>query len=374
MMKQIVLCTLVALVCLSIATAQITKLDNGLAGQQFVYQPPADQFIQKCDIKGKPLDMMIIVDSSGSVQDKWPDVQAVLKSVIRYITIAPDGSATRVSMLIYAKNVRKVFDFNTFYRREDMLKAVDNVRPINGVTNTGNALNTSLQYWNEERGMRGPEVPKFLFLFSDGRASDFPKDTDSALILRDTYNIPIFVYGYGEHLDWNPLTEIVGGDSLHIVNSRNASEMFNWIAPWKGIEICEDVPACIPGAHRPVDLLFIIDTSSSFEEKFPDTINFVQSMLNNINVHPDAVRVSMIMYSTRPQLVFDFKKYKSTNELNAMLIKLAGPKVSGTTGTAEALKLATEVFEPIYGARSSDDVKRVAMILTDGHSTSNPNV
>lgn len=60
------------------------------------------KFVGKCDIRGKPLDLMYIVDSSGSVGPQWEQTLSVLKDLTNFVTIAPDGSATRISFLLYA--------------------------------------------------------------------------------------------------------------------------------------------------------------------------------------------------------------------------------------------------------------------------------
>lgn len=51
----------------------------------------------------------------------------------------------------FSGSAQNVFDFNTFFRREEINARMSQIQPINGVTNTGKAFNESLKYWTEER-------------------------------------------------------------------------------------------------------------------------------------------------------------------------------------------------------------------------------
>lgn len=59
--------------------------------------------------------------------------------------------------------------------------------------------------------MRGPSVPKIVFLFGDGRASDYPKDYQNAQMLRNKLNIQFYAFGLGEYLDYSSLKRVLAG-------------------------------------------------------------------------------------------------------------------------------------------------------------------
>lgn len=57
--------------------------------------------------------------------------------------------------------------------------------------------------------MRSSDVPKIIYLLSDGRTHDYPKDTEMAGLLRRTIaNVDIYAYGTGEYVAMNELLAI----------------------------------------------------------------------------------------------------------------------------------------------------------------------
>lgn len=57
--------------------------------------------------------------------------------------------------------------------------------------------------------MRGPSVPKILYLLSDGRTHDFPMDSEMAEQIRKRIpSIEVWAYGTGEYVAWTALANI----------------------------------------------------------------------------------------------------------------------------------------------------------------------
>lgn len=57
--------------------------------------------------------------------------------------------------------------------------------------------------------MRPSNVRKIIYLLSDGRTHDYPKDTEFADLLRQQIdNIDIYAYGTGEYVAMNELIAI----------------------------------------------------------------------------------------------------------------------------------------------------------------------
>jgi uncharacterized protein YegL len=352
------------------------KIENSIADPVTVYKQRDEQVTQRCKISGPPLDLMFVIDSSGSLRDQFDNQLQVVRNTLNNLAIAEDS--VRVSIIQYASIPKNRFSFNTYFNRNDMLKRVNTFTTTGSTTNTGKALEYAIGQWTEDNGMR-PErlnVKRILFLLSDGRSTDYPQDKLNAEILRKEKNIELYAFGLGEYIDWAVLREVVSGSRregyLHVVNSRNVSATTEWFNPWKGVEICEEVPVCIPGSHRPLDLMFIIDSSTSVTNTFEDGINFARRAINSVNIHPDSTRVSMIVYSSTPRLVFKFDD-PSTQNNSAVLDKMMKiDPVDGTTKTASALKLAYDVFGPNGGGRPG--AEKLAIVVTDGFSTDSPGI
>ncbi len=56
--------------------------------------------------------------------------------------------------------------------------------------------------------MRGPEVPKLVFLLSDGRTHDFPYDEIFASRMRAVHHVDIWAYGTGDYVAMGELVNI----------------------------------------------------------------------------------------------------------------------------------------------------------------------
>jgi len=372
------------LACLAACALAQIKIDNSIADPEVVLAPPPDQTKQLCRIEGPPLDLMFVIDSSGSLRDKFREQIDTVIKVLNNVAISPES--VRVAVVQYSTRPQLRFNFLTYNNRADMLRVVENLVTTGSTTNTGEALEFVYDLWTEANGMRPDRqnVKRILYLLSDGRSTDHPKDSTWGERLRQDKNIEMYAFGLGKYIDWPILREVITGSRSsgydRIVNSENATAMVQWFAPWKGAEICDEVPVCIPGAHRPLDLMFIVDTSTSVNEDpanpsqgIEESLNFVRRVLNNVNVNPQATRVAMIKYSSNPTLVFQFNSPDARNN-SAVMAKLRSFRaVPGTTHTADALKEASKIFDLQYGARGPE-VKKLAIVISDGYSTDQPAV
>lgn len=346
----------------------VKQIDNGIAPPEIVHEVLDQEYAPRCTVVGKPLDLLFVLDSSGSLKNKFQDELDVIREIVNTVAIGQD--ATRVSLVQFSGVQRTEFHFNTFYNRRNVFEAVDTLRHVSGITKTGAALNYSRQELTTANGMRGPEVPKLVFLLSDGRTHDYPEDKIQADRIRtDFHPIDIWAYGTGDYVAIGELINITRNPDK-IVTNKNLHRIAELFAEYKGTEVCKEVPVCIPGSDKPLDLMFIFDASNSLIERFTEQRNFMHRVLNSINVHPKAVRLALISYSGTVQVDFDFKKYRNNDDVHAYINKMHS--YNGTTRTQMALRKAFDMFEPDFGIR--DGVPRMAIIITDGHALKNPAV
>jgi hypothetical protein len=55
---------------------------------------------------------------------------------------------------------------------------------------------------------------------------------------------------------------------------------------------CRLILVCVRGSDKPLDLTLVIDSSDSIDAVFHEQITFVvERIIQNINVHPEAVRL-----------------------------------------------------------------------------------
>lgn len=113
-----------------------------------------------------------------------------------------------------------------------------------------------------------------------------------------------------------------------------------------------------------LDIVFVLDASGSIDPSdFEIAKNFTAEVISRFDVGPDAVRVSLISYSSDVTYHFNFTDHTST--LSAKRAALAIPKISGGTSTWLALDAASNLFS---NSSTRDGVAKVAVVATDGQS------
>uniref|UniRef100_A0A914VWI4 Uncharacterized protein n=1 Tax=Plectus sambesii TaxID=2011161 RepID=A0A914VWI4_9BILA len=222
--------------------------------------------------------------------------------------------------------------------------------------------------------MRDASVPKVVFLLSDGRTADFPKDLQfSAAMRKAVPNLNIWAYGTGDYVAIEQLVNMTLSYDK-IVTNQNLTKLEPMFDGYRGIEICEKAPVCVKGSDKPLDLMLIIDASESVEDLFQEQITFaIERVVQNININPEAVRLALITYSGKSTINFKFNDPRFSNN-SAVIRHLNNVKaIKGTTQTPLALNDAVELFmdrDGTSGVRKG--VKRVAIVITDGHSARSP--
>ncbi|VDL84595.1 unnamed protein product [Nippostrongylus brasiliensis] len=267
------------------------------------------------------------------------------------------------------------FNFHKFTSREDLLAALDVLRHVSGITRIGGAFEFTLEAMKDRsNGLRGNDVPKILYLLSDGRTHDFPKDWEMANVVRKTIpNIDIWAYGTGNYVAMTALVNYTQ-DATRIITNANLNKLESLFDPYHGVEICEKIPSCVKGSDKPVDLVLVIDASESLYQLFKEQIQFATDrIINNIHIHPDAVRMALITYSgqTFTHFKFNSRGFSNNSAVIAHLNTLRS--IKGTTNTHMALTAADTLLKstnPNDGMR--EGVPKMIIVLTDGHSATTP--
>ncbi|XP_023250520.1 matrilin-3-like isoform X4 [Seriola lalandi dorsalis] len=160
--------------------------------------------------------------------------------------------------------------------------------------------------------------------------------------------------------------------------SKLSSQLHHNAAPfasWQPAKDSSGSPASIrTGAatrsncrNRPIDLVFIIDSSRSVRPaEFEKAKEFLQDMVDSLEIGSDATRVGLVNYASTVQIEFLLKTYFDKSSLKQALARVE-PLASGTM-TGMAIKTAMEkAFTAEAGARASSvNIAKVAIIVTDG--------
>uniref|UniRef100_A0A1I7ZCJ7 VWFA domain-containing protein n=1 Tax=Steinernema glaseri TaxID=37863 RepID=A0A1I7ZCJ7_9BILA len=129
----------------------------------------------------------------------------------------------------------------------------------------------------------------------------------------------------------------------------------------------------------PVDLLFLVDSSSSIGlNNFETVKNFINSFLDNVDIAPGRSRVATIIFDKEPTVYFNFDRFYSHNTIKRAISKL--PYRGGPTFLAKALNFAAGILWQEQNMKSGryrkhklmptpkHDRLQVMVIVSDGYS------
>lgn len=118
-----------------------------------------------------------------------------------------------------------------------------------------------------------------------------------------------------------------------------------------------------PSVRNKADVVFVMDSSGSIGKvDYNREKQFVKDLINVFSISPNATRVSTIIYSDFPKLVFDFNSYSDKRSINTGIDNLE--YLGNRTRIDKALALGLTVF-----SKSRPSVPRIAFVLTDGRQT-----
>ncbi|XP_048238745.1 uncharacterized protein LOC124119917 [Haliotis rufescens] len=120
------------------------------------------------------------------------------------------------------------------------------------------------------------------------------------------------------------------------------------------------------GCKTQLDLAFILDGSGSVSTSdFNRMIKFVENVTKKLDISKDEVKVSTVEYGSSVGDDIEFKDFASKSSLVSAIAKIRKSD-SGTNTAAAILHTVNVLFRPAAGARPN--AKRVAILMTDGHS------
>ncbi|CAE1239155.1 COL6A [Acanthosepion pharaonis] len=233
-------------------------------------------------------------------------------------------------------------------------------------TNTGDALRTLLStMFKEEHGSR-PNVKHVAILLTDGNSQDKEATLHAADACHDA-NIKVFAIAIGDYIDHREVKAIASNPKAkYYFKTKNFDTLNEILDNLIGRSCKDEKPEC---PEHPIDLVFILDDSNTIWDKlFQKQLNFVNNFIDlmNVGMGVNQVRVGVETFSE-----FAHAKVTMGNSIDKASLKKRIRAISREnapwTNTGDALrKLLSTMFKEEHGSRPN--VKRVAILLTDGNS------
>ena len=166
--------------------------------------------------------MGFILDSSGSLRYQYDKEKDFLKQVASSFVIGEDHA--RMSVITFSYYVEHSIKLNDFDSEESFFKAVDGIPLMGSVTRIDRALQLAEKEMFSFKNGGRPNVPKLLFLLTDGSQTKGGDSIDPAIVSKEIIKrgIKVITVGIGNNVDINELSQISGSnDSTFTAQSFN---------------------------------------------------------------------------------------------------------------------------------------------------------
>ncbi|XP_037136411.1 uncharacterized protein col6a3 isoform X2 [Syngnathus acus] len=322
----------------------------------------------KMNEKRRGRDMVFLLDGSDATRNSFPAMRDFVQRVVE--TLSLDDDKDRVSLVQYSRDAAVQFYLNTYTTKGEILDIVRGLRHRGGrPLNTGAAL----QYLRDNvftasagsRRLQG--VPQVLILLSGGRSLDSVDAPASAL---KQLGVLIFAIG-SRSSDSGELQKIAhdprfGLSVPEFTDLPSVQQQLQSSVEAVVIDVTPETPSVIAEAKK--DVVFLLDGSDGTRNGFPAMRNFVEQVVEKLNVGVNKDRVSVVQYGRDPETSFYLNTYTAREDVvNA----LRGLRHRGgrPLNTGAALQYVRDnVFTNSSGSRRSQGVPQILILLNGGRS------
>ncbi|XP_073729648.1 collagen alpha-6(VI) chain isoform X2 [Misgurnus anguillicaudatus] len=325
-------------------------------------------------------DIAFIVDQSSNVRSgHFRLVRNFLKKTIRALEIENNRTNKiniKVAVILYSNTPQADVYFNTFDKKDDILRYINSISYGRGKTNTGAALKFAEEkVFTKARGSRRHEhVQQVAVVITDGKSSD---DASTAAASLRRSGVTVFAVGIQEPSE-SDLRQIASYPHTKFVfNVENFNEL-NSLAQILPRTLCNDITdSIIPSTKFSVlqegcklteeaDIYFLLDESGSISySDFDDMKSFIMEFLDVLEIAPDKVRVGVVKFASRATVTFQLNTYSTKDAVQKAVKSLF--MEGGGTRTDLGLQEMIPLFKDAARTRGKK-VRELLIVITDGKS------
>ncbi|XP_062258342.1 collagen alpha-3(VI) chain-like isoform X5 [Platichthys flesus] len=320
----------------------------------------------------KGRDFVFLLDGSDGTRIVFPAMRDFVQRVVE--TLSVDDNKDRVSVVQYSTDPAVQFYLNTYRTKGEIFDTLRGLKHKGGrPLNTGAAL----QYLRDNvftasAGSRRLEgVPQVLILLSGGRSFDSVDAPASAL---KKMGVLIFAIGTRSS-DSTELRKIAQDPSYALsvpefTDLPSVQQQLQSSVEDVVIDVTPLEPTVLVETAKK-DIVFLLDGSDGTRNGFPAMRDFVERVVEKLNVGENKDRVSVVQYSRDAEVHFYLNTYTTREDI---VDSVRGLRYRGgrPLNTGAALQYVRDnVFTSSSGSRRQQGVPQMLILLNGGKSFDN---
>ncbi|XP_069790511.1 collagen alpha-3(VI) chain-like isoform X2 [Narcine bancroftii] len=316
-------------------------------------------------------DVVFLIDGSENVRPAFPAIKKFITRVVDNLDVGRDK--VQVGLVQYSEDPRVNFYLNSYTTKKDLTDMVNNLRQLGGRSaNTGKALEYVKQnMFTRPAGSRVEEgVPQFLILLTASRSAD---DVGQAALALKQAGVAPFTIGSG-NVEEDELRQISLSPKyiFKVPDLRNVETVQQHLGtPLTTLNKDQivQIHTTILGDSIKRDVVFLVDGSENARVNFPSIKNFINTVVDDLDIESDKVRVSIAQFSEDPRVNFFLNTYTTKDDVKRAVNDLRY-KGGRQANIGEALSYVTKnVFTPPAGSRLKEGVPQFLILLTASRSS-----
>ncbi|XP_037646067.1 collagen alpha-3(VI) chain-like [Sebastes umbrosus] len=314
-------------------------------------------------------DVVFLLDGSDGTRSGFPAMRDFVQKVVEKLSV--DDNKDRVSVVQYSRDPAVQFYLNTYKTKGEILDTVRGLRHKGGrPLNTGAAL----QYLRDNvftasaGSRRLEEVPQVLILLSGGRSSDSVDAPASAL-----KQLGVLTFAIGTRNSDSRELQKISHDANSALSVSEFTDLPRILQQLQSsveavvIDVTPESPTVLVDTAKK-DIVFLLDGSDSTRNGFPAMRDFVEKVVEKLNVGENKDRVSVVQYSRDAEVHFDLKTYTTSEDILDSVRGLRH-RGGGPLNTGAALQYVKDnVFTDSSGSRRLEGVRQMLILLNGGRS------
>ncbi|MEE6490859.1 hypothetical protein FKM82_016035 [Ascaphus truei] len=317
-------------------------------------------------------DIVFLIDGSADMGTaNFNAIREFITKIVARLEIGPD--LIQVALAQYSREVKTEFYLNSFSNKKELLAQVKKAKLMSGgPLNTGAALNfVRNNMFASSVGSRvGEGVPQLLVLITGGQSKD--NILQSAQELKRA-GILTFTIG-AKNADQAELREIAFDSSLVFQPTEFKTVALQGIlsivlTPLKTLSgtVVVEGPTEVVNQR---DIVFLLDGSVNVgNANFPFVRDFITSIINNLDVKSEGIRIGLAQFSDTPRNEFYLNSLTSKSELLSRMGQLRLKGGSGLNIGSALQYIMQNHFTANAGSRMEEGVPQLLVLLVAGKSS-----